>query len=167
MWIDIEKEINGVTIKGAYSVVSFNLNKYLYVRSYKPYRIYDLWEIEDRNDCIDNERISDYREEALRKLELLYRTVKIIEENKTMFESLLLNLNNTVNMQWIKFRKKVFYSENEKEYYKRNMFKVIEESYGLLFDKYIIIEEEKKKELKKYLSPNLLQRVLEKCLNQE
>ena len=156
-------DYTGVTIKGACFIVD---NYILYVKMEYPYKTYNTIEIENPRLTETEEGVEELFKLAVYVLMRLYRTIEIIKAKRPLFERLLVNFEDMVGMQSVKFKKKVFYSDTEREYFERNFDEVVKESYYQLFDKYIISADEEVTGLRKSLTPLLLRRIINKVLSE-
>lgn len=156
-------DYKGVTIKGVCLIVDSHI---LYVKMEYPYKTYNTIEIENPRLTETEEGVEELFKLAVYVLMRLYRTIEIIKDNRPIFERLLVNFEDMLNMQSVKFKKKVFYSDTEREYYERNFDEVVKESYYQLFDKYIQSEDEEVTGLRNSLSPPLLRRIIHKVLSE-
>ena len=78
---------------------------------------------------------------------------KAINEYRDDFMKLHINFQALRSGLIIKRCSKVFYSDNELEYYNRNMIEDLTRNYNILFDKYITLKHPHLEDMKDILDP--------------
>lgn len=157
----LDLEYNGIDIKGACVIVNRNL---LFVKMTSPYKASETTEITNCDLTETEEGVKEIFSLGGKTLLQLYKNIETVKANKEIFQSLWINFNNMMEMQVMKMKKKVFYSENERELYNRNMIEILKDSFAQLFDKYIQSRDKEVLALKESLHPLTLEKILTKVL---
>lgn len=161
----IKFESNGVNVEGGCLIVDRNT---LYIKMMAPFEVYQVLTIAPDREALTEteegeEELFAYAETVMKEM---YRTIKLIEKEPTMFQRLYINFKEMVNGQHIRCYKRVFHSETDLHYFLKDMYERILESYLLLFDKYITTADEEILALRHTLTPQFLIVVMKRVFNE-
>lgn len=152
-------DYDGVKVEGGCLIVDRNT---LYVRMMGPYEVYQVLTIDSDKEALTETEEGENALFAYGRIVMreMYRTIKLIEREREMFQRLHVNFNDMKTAQHIRFYKRVFHSETDRHYFLKDMEERIDESYLKLFDKYIISADKEILALRQTLMPQFLSQVL-------